>query len=285
MGVSFPLVLLGTVLLAWSVGRIVVPFGVTFLRHHTVVATNYAGDVVPTGYGLVLLFAYAAVYAFIAPFFLLDLAGYDGAHLYWTVGTASMWIVLLGWLDDTLGDHTAKGFRGHIAVLAKDGVFTTGLLKAVGGGVAAFAAARVTSSSVWEWAIDGLLIALSTNWLNLLDLRPGRAIKFYLLGAVSLFLVAWPEPFVFLFTPLMLLAAATVREDLGGRIMLGDSGANLLGMQLGIFAALALPVTVCGAVVFLFAAGHIYAERYSLTELINRISWLKKLDSWGRAKP
>ncbi|WP_257788051.1 hypothetical protein [Novibacillus thermophilus] len=44
-------------------------------------------------------------------------------------------------------------------------------------------------------------------------------------------------------------------------------------------------MTVCGAVVFLFAAGHIYAERYSLTELINRISWLKKLDSWGRAKP
>lgn len=283
MNVTMVLILLGTVLISWSVGRAVLPFGMTFLRYHGVIAKNYLSDDIPTGYGIVLLFAFTFVYVFMAPLFLL--LGIGEGSLFWAAGAASLWIVLLGWLDDTLGDHSAKGFKGHFAVLKQNGVFTTGLLKAIGGGAAALAVATVTSSNGFEWIVHGLLIALMTNWLNLLDLRPGRAVKFYLLGGFALFLIAWPQPFVFLFMPLMLLATATLRDDLAGRLMLGDSGANLLGMQLGIFAAATLPVSVCIGAVLLLSAGHVYAERRSLTELIVRTSWLKKLDNWGRVKP
>lgn len=283
MNVTMVLILLGTVLISWSVGRAVLPFGTTFLRYHGVIAKNYLSDDIPTGYGIVLLFAFTFVYVFMAPLFLL--LGIGEGSLFWAAGAASLWIVLLGWLDDTLGDHSAKGFKGHFAVLKQNGVFTTGLLKAIGGGAAALAVATVTSSNGFEWIVHGLLIALMTNWLNLLDLRPGRAVKFYLLGGFALFLIAWPQPFVFLFMPLILLATATLRDDLAGRLMLGDSGANLLGMQLGIFAAATLPVSVCIGAVLLLSAGHVYAERRSLTELIVRTSWLKKLDNWGRVKP
>lgn len=283
MNVTMVLILLGTVLISWSVGRAVLPFGMTFLRYHGVIAKNYLSDDIPTGYGIVLLFAFTFVYVFMAPLFLL--LGIGEGSLFWAAGAASLWIVLLGWLDDTLGDHSAKGFKGHFAVLKQNGVFTTGLLKAIGGGAAALAVATVTSSNGFEWIVHGLLIALMTNWLNLLDLRPGRAVKFYLLGGFALFLIAWPQPFVFLFMPLILLATATLRDDLAGRLMLGDSGANLLGMQLGIFAAATLPVSVCIGAVLLLSAGHVYAERRSLTELIVRTSWLKKLDNWGRVKP
>lgn len=285
MDVKTALILLGTVLLSWSVGRVVLPFGVTFLRHHTVIAKNYLGQTIPTGYGLVFLFAFVGIYAMISPFFIFDPLKIGDESLFWAVGAASLWIVLLGWLDDTLGDHTAKGFRGHLAVLKKDGVFTTGLLKAAGGGTAALVVAAVTGDTVVEWVIHALLIALTTNWLNLLDLRPGRAVKFFLLAAGVLFVTAWPHTFVFMFLPLTLLCAATVRADLAGQLMLGDSGANLLGMQLGIFAAATLPLFACAAVVLFLLAGHVYAERHSLTELIARISWLQKLDNWGRVKP
>lgn len=285
MHVTMLLILLGSALVSWSIGRIVLPFGMTFLRHHTVIEKNYLGEDIPTGYGIVLLFAFAPAYTLIAPFFLFRLSQLGDGSLFWAVGVASLWMVLLGWLDDTLGDHRAKGFKGHLALLRQDGVFTTGLLKAIGGGGAAFAVASVTGDNGFEWIVHGFLIALTTNWINLLDLRPGRALKFYLLGAFSLFLIAWLQPYTVLFVPLMLIALATLKADLAGRLMLGDSGANLLGMQLGIFAASALPLYVSVGIVLLLFVGHVYAERHSLTELIVRISWLNKLDNWGRVKP
>lgn len=278
-------ILFGTAFLSWGLGRASIPYGVTFLRRHGVIRKNYLGDDIPTGYGLVLLCTFAMVYAAISPLYVLQPLRIGEPSLFWAVGITSLWIVLWGWLDDTLGDHQTKGFRGHFTVFKHKGVVTTGLLKAIGGGAASFAVAVTTAGSLLEWFLHGLLIALSTNWLNLLDLRPGRAVKFYLPVSGILLLITWPQPFVFLFLPLIVSAAATLKVELAGHVMLGDSGANLLGMQLGIFTALTLSPIASAVTVVLLAAGHVYAERHSLTELIERISWLERFDSWGRARP
>lgn len=278
------LTLFGISMFSWGLGRVSIPFGITFLRRHGVIRKNYLGDDIPTGYGLVLLCTFTMVYVALSPLYVLcPLCIGEPSH-FWAIGAASLWIVLWGWVDDTLGDHQTKGFRGHFATLKYKGVLTTGLLKAVGGGAAAFAVAAVTANGLIEWLLHGLLIGLATNWLNLLDLRPGRAVKFYLPVSGILLLIAWPQPFVFLFLPLIVLSAATLKTELAGHVMLGDSGANLLGMQLGILTALTWPPIALAVAVLLLVAGHVYAERHSLTELIERVSWLKRLDSWGRAK-
>lgn len=272
----------GVALFAWSLGRIIQPYGTVFLQRHAVLGNNYRGEPVPTGYGLVMIFTLAAVYVWLAPFYLTAAFRVGDGDLFIATGTASLWIVFIGWLDDTLTEYEGKGFRGHFALFIREGSVSTGLLKAIGGGAAAFAVAFVTADGVIQWAVHGLLIALTTNWLNLLDLRPGRAVKFYLFIALILIAIAWADPYLFMFLPLTALAMATLPADLSGRLMLGDSGANLLGMQLGIFAAVVLPIAASVCIVFLLLLGHVYAERHSLTELIARISWLRHLDRWGR---
>lgn len=285
MTASTTFIFLGICLLSWSIGRVMLPFGITFLQHNAIVSKNYLGHDTPNSYGVVHLSAFMGMYVLLSVFFLVDRFSIGNASLFWAVGMASSWIVLLGWLDDTLGNHEAKGFKGHLNALKREGIISTGLLKAIGGGVIAIIVAVVTSHSVLEWMIHALLIALATNWLNLLDLRPGRSAKFYLFTAAILCALAWPQPFLLLFVPLILLAAATIKADLSGHIMLGDSGANLFGMQVGILAALSLPLFACVTVVLLLLAGHVYAERRSITALITRIAWLQKLDNWGRVKP
>lgn len=284
MTVTLTLILFGMVLLSWNIGRIILPFGITFLRHHSLITKNYLGHHIPNSYGIVLLFAFMGIYGLMSPFFLFERFSVGEETLFWAVGVASVWMVLLGWLDDTLGDHDAKGFRGHFQVLKREGVLTTGLLKAGGGGATACLVAFITSQTVAEWVVHALLIALATNWLNLLDLRPGRASKFYLFATVLLCAAAWPQPFVLIFLPLFFLVGVTLKADLQAKLMLGDSGANLLGMQLGILSAVALPLSACITITGFLLVGHIYAERRSLTDLITRVRWLEKLDSWGRVE-
>lgn len=271
----------GVALVAWGITRMVLPIGLLFLRNAEVVAKNYRHESIPTSYGLVLLVVYMGLFVLIAPFF-VSIRGFASRELFWVVGMASLWMALLGWLDDTLPDtREAKGFAGHLRALRK-GVLTTGTLKALGGGAAAALVATVTAESFVGWIIHSLLIALMTNWLNLLDLRPGRATKFYLFLGALLLIIAWSDPALFIFFPLWVAAAASLRADLHARLMLGDSGANLLGMHLGILTALTLPLTACLFVLLILITGHLYAEHRSLTKLIARISWLHKLDSWGR---
>src|SRR4051794_37736949 len=104
-------------------------------------------------------------------------------------------------LVDDLGEDTSsrrKGLRGHLGALTH-GELTTGGLKVLGIGAGALVAAAVATPthradgsrrSVVGWLADvaasGALVASSANLLNLLDLRPGRALKAATLVAVPL---------------------------------------------------------------------------------------------------
>ena len=192
----------------------------------------------------------------------------------------------VGLYDDLVGgrpEQQAKGFAGHLGAL-REGRITSGLVKVAGVGAAGLAASALLARSGERRGgpIDMLLgagvIAGTANLVNLLDLRPGRAIK---AGAV-------------IGAPLALgrgggvaagtlgAAAALAPDDLGEQIMLGDAGANALGALLGV--ALAARTGPAGRAVALAVLTALTAasEKVSFTQVIQRTPGLRQLDEMGR---
>src|SRR5207249_359864 len=122
-----------------------------------------------------------------------------------------------------------RGLRGHLAAL-RGGRVTTGLLKA-GGGLALGAWIGSRLSPTAGVVLAAPLIALSANAMNLLDLRPLRALKlFWLLGAAMVWGGSPP------LAQLLGLSVPYARLEAGRAVMLGDTGANALGGVLGVTA-------------------------------------------------
>jgi|GEM_PF-53598 len=210
--------------------------------------------------------------------------------------------MLLGLYDDISDGAQRKGFRGHLGALLH-GQLTAGGVKLLGGGVLSLAMAFSVFRGMPLYAVftAAILIALMANALNLFDLRPGRALKAYWLLAAIIALLAvgtaaapfggWDDA-VFVVVPiyvlafLLLLLATLIYApfDFAGMMMLGDTGANPLGAFLGLCLALVLPSWGQGIAVLLLVGLHIYAERASITKLIERKRVLNWFDQLGRDK-
>ena len=104
---------------------------------------------------------------------------------------------LAGYIDDVDqgahdGGKVAKGLKGHLGALAH-GQVTTGVIKIAGIGASALAASALVGSKATsvsgkaaDLALNTVLIAGAANLANLLDLRPGRALKATVLVATPL---------------------------------------------------------------------------------------------------
>jgi UDP-GlcNAc:undecaprenyl-phosphate/decaprenyl-phosphate GlcNAc-1-phosphate transferase len=198
---------------------------------------------------------------------------------------------LLGLADDVWGDRSAGGLRGHFRLLAQ-GRVTTGVVKALGGAALALAVAAgeawpppaALSGWVARVILRAALIALTANAINLLDLRPLRALKGFAVPGLALLFwgagsTAEPAAFVALAA---LLGASAVYAPFEARrvVMLGDAGANLLGAVLGL-AAGRLPLPAQGAWLAAVAVLHLYAERASISGWIDAHPWARSIDGWG----
>lgn len=204
----------------------------------------------------------------------------------------------VGLYDDVVGSRpeqkAAKGFAGHLAAL-REGRVTAGMVKVAGVGLAGLGAAALLAADPRVAAhprrqragtvgrgLDLLLgagvVAGTANLLNLLDLRPGRALKSGMLLGAPLS----TGPYGGIAAGAVGAAAALVREDLGERVMLGDSGANALGALLGVsLAARTGPVGRAGLFAVL-AALTAASEKVSFTQVIQRTPGLRELDQLGR---
>ncbi len=231
---------------------------------------NYLGQRLPSGAGLL----YPVVSLPLA------LLSATGPHGKWPGLLAIGAFGALGLVDDLFASgHQARGLRGHLRAVLK-GRVTTGAIKAIGGLATGVAIGfMLDGDRPWLAAVDALVIALSANTINLLDLRPGRALKgFAMLTAVSL--MASPESIVWLGPP-MAAAIVSAPADLGGRAMMGDVGANVLGAAAGLALAVGAPPWARVAAVAVLAAFHVVCERASLTRTIEAHPALRFIDRLG----
>ena len=237
---------------------------------------NFRGDEIPTGFG-----ALVAIWAI--PMLLTDRWLFPDRReerLLWVVCVAGFG--LLGWIDDVWGDKKVKGLKGHLKSLIRDRRITTGLVKAIGGLLLAFWLARsLAPENLIRIGLMTFVIALSSNAMNLLDLRPGRAGGVFLCVAffihVSLFRQAGT-----LFVPgllyLILPTLVVWERDSRASVMMGDTGSAILGGALGLSVCLYAGLPIQIAVCLLLIAFHALTERRSLTRLIERVPLLKWLD-------
>jgi UDP-GlcNAc:undecaprenyl-phosphate/decaprenyl-phosphate GlcNAc-1-phosphate transferase len=199
------------------------------------------------------------------------------------VVTYALGVALLGLVDDLLSG-ASRGWRGHgRAVLG--GGFSTGALKAAGSLALALFVLGDAGYADGEYVLAVALLVLTTNLFNLLDLRPGRAVKTFALLGIGLTLGTWdvaPLWALGLFAaPALLVGLYDLRE----RTMLGDTGANLIGGLAGLWLVLSLDTTGQAIALVVVLALTVYGEFRSLSALIERTPLLRQIDSIGRNVP
>ncbi|MGO0122871.1 UDP-N-acetylmuramyl pentapeptide phosphotransferase [Desulfothermobacter acidiphilus] len=238
---------------------------------------NYRGRLIPVGGGVVFFFAAFPALLLLQLLFPGRLPPYQLlAFLALTAITT-----LVGLLDDLLGSREVSGLLGHFRELCR-GRLTTGMFKALIIPLAAFLLFYLLSSSLKGALVDALLVALWANALNLFDLRPGRAAKFFLLAWVLVSVAAWGRGELALLWVVAGALLLFLPWDLRARAMMGDAGSNTLGAVLGLSTAWTLALQAKLGLILGLLFLHLLAERYSLTELIARSRWLDWLDRWGR---
>lgn len=246
------------------------------LRKQGLERTNYRGEVVVTAGGLILLIPA------ILPSLLIS--NNLREQLWYTAGLLGF--ALLGFWDDCYGDRSAGGFTGHLKLLLSQGRVSTGAIKAVGGGLLSLALSSVLHQGI-SILLYALVIALFANTFNLVDTRPVRALALYWLGLLGAEMIVWlmhlpPIPLV-----LWCLGLATLLYlplERRRQVMLGDTGAYLLGAGIGLWCAFHLNILEASFVLLLLILFHLYTERFSLNQTIEQIPWLRAVDCWLRGE-
>ncbi len=244
------------------------------------VAKNYKGDFVSQGVGVIFpiccLLGYSLLMLFNYTVFQNDIIV--------IIIFAIFALCLVGFLDDIFGSRDVLGLLGHFKALIK-GRITTGSLKAIVGLLVSFVISIFISTDITSIIINTFLMALYTNLLNLLDLRPGRCIKFFLflnvIIAISLS-VKGNIYLMILFIPLLGTVLGYLPYDLKANCMMGDAGSNVLGVSAGILAAMSLNMNEKIVNLALLVLIHIFAEKYSISDFISKNKVLSWLDELGR---
>jgi UDP-N-acetylmuramyl pentapeptide phosphotransferase/UDP-N-acetylglucosamine-1-phosphate transferase len=244
---------------------------------------NYRGRLVPTAAGLAVAVAGLGVESVRA----IISATANGSTLVAPARQGALLVAVglafLGLLDDLVGDGDRRGFRGHARALLT-GRLTTGGLKLFGGAAVAVVAVAISrpDSGVAPLLVDAALIALAANLANLLDRAPGRTIKVGLVAFLVLAAVFRVEPQLVGPAVLVGAALALLRDDLHERLMLGDTGANLLGGVLGLATVLTATPTARLATLVCLAALNVLSEWVSFSRVIDAVPPLRILDRAGR---
>lgn len=190
---------------------------------------------------------------------------------------------LLGLVDDLLATGEDRGFKGHIRALTR-GRITTGLLKIVGGAAVAFIlASQDDFVSGKRLLSDAILIALAANLGNLLDRAPGRVIKVGVLAWIPIAIVAGTGPVGIAIAPVMGAFLGLLGDDLRERLMLGDTGANVLGAVLGLAVVLEVGRGPRNVVLIVLIALNLAAELISFSKVIDKVPPLRAFDQLGRS--
>ena len=266
-----------------------IPLFKSMLVNGNVIRPNYKNEMIPVGMGIVFL-----------PMIIINsiILGFVTLNNIWFVSSSNynlniVWLLCLalyifsimamffaGALDDLIGNRNVSGLKGHFKSLFK-GELTTGGFKALFGGFVGLVVSVCISSSIVDIIVNTLIIALSTNLMNLFDLRPGRAIKAYLVIMIPIYITLTGYTKVF---PLLILpnVLAYFNTDLKARGMMGDTGSNVLGISIGVLMAFGYGIKVRLAWLVFLILMHLITEKFSLTKIIEKNRVLKFIDNLGR---
>jgi hypothetical protein len=235
---------------------------------------NYKGKKIAVGTGIILIIPiFIGIYLIQNKLILLK---------YFIYGIIFMGIT--GLIDDIWGDKNIKGLKGHFGKL-KNGIVTTGILKAVIGTIVSFFYAQKFSFTFYELVVNFIIILLFINSLNLFDLRPGRCCKvfFILYGIAYMYMLFTAEYHQAQY--MAVIPAAVIPffiYDLKAVMMLGDAGSNILGFMLGFIYITIFPLYLKALLAVGLIMLHWLTEKKSLTDIINNNYILKYLDNLGR---
>jgi UDP-N-acetylmuramyl pentapeptide phosphotransferase/UDP-N-acetylglucosamine-1-phosphate transferase len=246
---------------------------------------NYRGRVIPTAGGLYIVITVLVVEAGRAVLGALGVGDHAGLSL---ARSEMLFAVFgfgfLGLVDDLAAVGSDRGFRGHVGAL-REGRVTTGLLKLVAGaGIAVVLVATPGFKSGRSLVVDAMLIALAANLGNLLDRAPGRTIKAGLVVYVPIAFAVGADPTGIALAPVMGATFGLLGDDLRERLMLGDTGANVVGAALGLAVVLGSQESTRVATMLVLLALNVAAEMVSFSHVIERVPPLRWFDGLGRVR-
>lgn len=248
-----------------------IPIMKLIVRKVDLLRVNFKGQRIPAGYGFIILMAAVPVYMMMS-------IGDGYSRNAWTYIITILGFGILGLVDDIHGTRETGGFRGHFSFLLK-GKVTTGIAKVVVGGILSLMLGLIIAGyQPMAIIANGLLIALSANMLNLLDLRPGRAISCFWLVLVILIVIFPKGIFYVMLMPVIIPSLYLTILDRSARVMLGDAGSNVLGAVLGVSFAVVAGFPWKLVMIFILICIHIYAEKYSISGLIESNRILRRID-------
>jgi len=265
--------------------RLLVIWGRDLLDAPALQRRNFRDRPLPTAAGLLVVIAVLGIEAgrgTLGAFGLGDEPGRNIARP--LVLFACLGFGLLGLIDDLLGTEGDRGFRGHLQALSQ-GRVTTGVIKIFGGAaVALVLAANVSFVSGRRLLTDAVLIALAANLANLLDRAPGRAIKVGLVAWLPIAFVARGDAVGIAIAPVIGAFCGLLGDDLHEHLMLGDTGANVLGAVLGLAVVLDVGRGPRNVVLIGLVLLTLIAEAVSFSAVIARVRILRRFDMLGRAR-
>ncbi|QSZ26493.1 UDP-N-acetylmuramyl pentapeptide phosphotransferase [Aceticella autotrophica] len=233
---------------------------------------NYKKDLVPACGGILF------IPAIFLSFIVITTIGIKENNIYLFMISIII-MSYIGLIDDLLGDRSVTGLKGHIRSMLH-GKLTTGGLKAVMGFLVALYLSINISKNIINIIINTLIIALFTNFLNLLDLRPGRAGKVFIFLSFVFLIIGNAHP---IFLMIMLgIVIIYLPLDLKGKIMMGDAGSNVLGLTIGIASVIIFSFKIRIIILILLILIHTLTEKYSLTKIIEKNKLLNYIDMIGR---
>lgn len=298
------LIVLGIVLAGFCIAGVRLAFP-ALRDNEKAQTTNYAGRTVSYGLSIVWIFFLLGELAFLAFGPKFNLVNPYPLSLSFMV--LIMVAMILGFIDDVYGSGESRGFKGHLKALAS-GKLTTGGLKlfAISGACLLVAAispltAELSSNlfgvtfgfkhtlvALGYGLLAGAAIALTTNFINLCDLRPVRAQKVFMLLAFVAAIIAWIHSGWLTALLVIVIALSPVlavfRLDALEVGMLGDTGANPFGILAGSLIVFGFGSNLIGLVCYLviMLVFNLASEKVSFTKVISSNKLLTKLDNLGR---
>jgi UDP-N-acetylmuramyl pentapeptide phosphotransferase/UDP-N-acetylglucosamine-1-phosphate transferase len=275
-----------TTIVAFLVGLVTVRFlrivSGEILASPALERTNYRGHALATAGGLFIVLTVLVIDAGRSVLGAVGVGSESGlSQARLAVLFAVFGFGFLGMIDDLAAVGEDRGFRGHLGAL-REGRVTTGMLKLVGGAaVAVVIVATPGFKSGRTLIVDAMLIALAANLGNLLDRAPGRTIKFGLVAYVPIAIVIGTAPIGIAAAPVMGAALGLLPDDLRERLMLGDTGANVIGAVLGLAVVLGSRESIRLAVMLVLLVLNVGAEMVSFSRVIDAVPLLRWFDRLG----